>query len=341
MNPESTTPPAARHLPVMLAAVLEALRPARGQTIIDATFGAGGYSSALLQAQAHVMAFDRDPHVAADAVALAARWPGQFEFISGRFSTMAGALAARGFGPASLDGIVFDIGVSSMQIDQAERGFSFRFDGPLDMRMGAQGRSAADLVAEESADALADIFYYYGEERQARRIARAIVHDRAETPFTTTRQLAELIARLCPARPQDIHPATRSFQALRIAVNDELMELAQALEAAEVLLAPGGRLVVVSFHSLEDRIVKRFFAQRSGRGQAVSRLLPGEPLRQPSSFTVPGRQPLTPDSAESAANPRARSARLRWGERTDAPAFGADRDLTALASLPQRNQGKH
>ncbi len=341
MKPESTSRPAAPHLPVMLPEVLGALRPAAGDMIIDATFGAGGYSEAFLRQGARVLAFDRDPGVGQRAAELAAQWQGGFELIAARFGAMAEALAARAVRPGTVDGIVFDIGVSSMQLDQAARGFSFRHDGPLDMRMGQTGRSAAEIIAEESADALADIFYHYGEERQARRIARAIVHDRVSTPFTTTRQLAELIARLCPARPQDIHPATRSFQALRIAVNDELGELVRALEAAEAMLAPGGRLVVVSFHSLEDRIVKRFMSQRSGRGQAVSRLLPGEPLRADPSFEAPGRQPLLPSAEECAINPRARSARLRWGVRTMAALLAADLDLAALASLPQRKAGRH
>ena len=341
MNPELKPPSATSHLPVMLGDVMSALKPVAGEVVIDATFGAGGYSEAFLRQGSRVVAFDRDPGVAHRAAELTVQWPGSFELIAGRFGDMAEALAARGLGPGTLDGIVFDIGVSSMQLDQAARGFSFRHDGPLDMRMGQSGRSAADMIAEESADSLADIFYYYGEERQARRIARAIVHDRAAAPFTTTRQLAELISRLCPARPQDIHPATRTFQALRIAVNDELGELVRALEAAEVLLAPGGRLVVVSFHSLEDRIVKRFLGQRSGRGQAASRLLPGEPSRAAPSFDVPGRQPLLPSPDECSINPRARSARLRWGLRTIAAPHKGDLELTALASLPQHKAGRH
>ncbi|MBV1706097.1 MAG: 16S rRNA (cytosine(1402)-N(4))-methyltransferase RsmH [Hyphomicrobiales bacterium] len=339
MKPE-TPSTGAVHLPVMLPEVLAALRPAAGEIVVDATFGAGGYTQAFLREGARVLAFDRDPGVAGRAAELAAQWPGAFELMAARFGDLAADLAARDLQPGSIDGIVFDIGVSSMQLDQAARGFSFRHDGPLDMRMGQAGRSAADIIAMESADVLADIFYHYGEERQARRIARAIVHDRAQTPFTTTRQLAELIARLCPARPQEIHPATRSFQALRIAVNDELGELVRALEAAEAMLAPGGRLVVVSFHSLEDRIVKRFLGQRSGRGQATSRLLPGEPLRAQPSFEVPGRQPLGPSPDECATNPRARSARLRWGVRTMAAPLAADLDLAALASLPQRKAGR-
>lgn len=341
MSPDHLSGAATRHQPVMLAEVLQALRPVQGDLIIDATFGAGGYSQAFLREGARVLAFDRDPSVAPRGGELAAQWPQAFELVSARFGEMRSALASRNIQPGTVKGIVFDIGVSSMQIDQAERGFSFRLKGPLDMRMAQSGRSAADIIAEESADALADILYYYGEERQARRIARAIVHDRAQTPFTTTRQLAELIARLCPARPQDIHPATRSFQALRIAVNDELGELVRALEAAEALLAPGGRLVVVSFHSLEDRIVKRYFGQRSGRGQADSRLLPGEPLRVSPSFEVAGRQPLLPGSDECATNPRARSARLRWGLRTSSAPFAADQDLARLAGLPQPKTGRH
>ncbi len=227
-----------------------------------------------------------------------------------------------------------------MQLDEAARVFSFRFEGPLDMRMSQTGRSAADIVNEASEEEIADILYHYGEERASRRIARAIVHDRETKPYTTTKELAELISRIIPARPQDIHPATRSFQGLRIAVNDELGELVKALTGSEKLLASGGRLAVVSFHSLEDRIVKQFFALRSNRGRAASRLLPGEPVPPPSTFTLEGKQPITAGPAETHTNPRARSARLRAGIRTDVAPLGLDPALAALASLPEHGKGR-
>ena len=233
------------------------------------------------------------------------------------------------------DGIALDIGVSSMQIDQADRGFSFRQDGPLDMRMGKSGRSAADIVNGASEEAIADILYHYGEERLSRRIAKAIVLDRQTRPFLTTRPLAEMIARIVPHKPMDIHPATRTFQALRIAVNDELGELVAGLAAAERVLGPGGRLVVVTFHSLEDRIVKQFFAKRSGKGVALGRRLPGEPAAIPPSFTLPRGQPIAPSDDECRINPRSRSAKLRVGIRTDNPALPIDQDLMKNAALPQ------
>jgi 16S rRNA (cytosine1402-N4)-methyltransferase len=236
----------------------------------------------------------------------------------------------------AFDGVVLDIGVSSMQIDEAARGFSFRLDGPLDMRMEGSGQSAADLVNEADEEHLADILFQYGEERLARKIARAIVSDRKSAPFTSTKALAELVGRIVPHKPTDIHPATRTFQALRIAVNDELGELARALEGAERVLKAEGRLVVVTFHSLEDRIAKQFFANRSGRGRATSRLLPGEIAPAEPTFVVSGRQPILPDATETAANPRARSAKLRFGIRTNASAQEPDAALRKLALLPDR-----
>ncbi len=312
----------ALHVPVLLEAALTALQPIQGGRFIDGTFGAGGYSRALLDAGARsVLAIDRDPTAIAAGQDLVRAGAGRLVLAEGVFGDMDALAAATGFVP--VDGVVLDIGVSSMQFDQAERGFSFRFDGPLDMRMGRSGRSAADIVNETEETELANLIYQFGEERQSRRIARAIALDRKTTPFTSTKQLGDLIARLVPHKPMDIHPATRTFQALRIAVNDELGELSRALAAAEKILAPGGRLAVVSFHSLEDRIVKQFFAARSGRGQAKSRLLPGETAPPDATFDVAGRQPIVASEEEMRANPRARSARLRFGIRTDAPARGS------------------
>jgi 16S rRNA (cytosine1402-N4)-methyltransferase len=232
---------------------------------------------------------------------------------------------------------VLDIGVSSMQLDEAARGFSLRFEAPLDMRMEADGRTAADILRDEDETTIADILFHFGEERAARRIARAVVADRRAAPFTSTRRLAELIARVAPARRGELtHPATRAFQALRIAVNDELGELARGLSAAERLLKPGGRLAAVTFHSLEDRIVKQFFSSRSGRRGAVSRLLPGEPAEAEPTFEVPRGQPIEPSEREALANPRSRSAKLRFGTRTAAPPRGRDEAIEALARLPAR-----
>ncbi len=325
--------PAGGHVPVLLAEVLSGLNVRPGGSYLDGTFGAGGYTSAILAtAGARVIALDRDPHAIASGAGLAAREPERLQLVRARFGDL-GEVSQR-LGIQALDGVTFDIGVSSMQIDEAARGFSFRFDGPLDMRMEAVGRSAADIVNEADAETLADIFHFYGEERMARRLARAIVADRIAQQFFSTRQLAELAGRVIPHKPMEIHPATRVFQALRIAVNDELGQLVQGLVAAERILAPGGRLAVVSFHSLEDRIVKQFFAQRSGRGQARSRLLPGEPSVAAPTFEPIGRQPTIAGEAEIAANPRARSAKLRVMARTDAPARPVDPRLLALASLP-------
>ncbi len=323
----------ARHIPVLLDEVLDALAPRAGGAYLDGTFGAGGYARALLACpQARVLGLDRDPDAIAGAAPLISESQGRLQVVQGRFGDLATISRSAGFAP--LDGVTLDIGVSSMQLDEAARGFSFRQDGPLDMRMEQSGRSAADIVNEASEEELADIFYYYGEERLARRIARAIVMDRIAKPFLTTRPLAELIGRLVPHKPTEIHPATRSFQGLRIAVNDELGELVRALAGAEEVLQEGGRLAVVTFHSLEDRIVKQFFAARSGRGQARSRLLPGEPVPPPATFDLVGKQPVIAGAEELARNPRARSAKLRTGQRTSASARGLDADLLALASLP-------
>jgi 16S rRNA (cytosine1402-N4)-methyltransferase len=315
-----------RHVPVLLAEVLHALRPATGELFIDATFGAGGYTRAILQAaDCRVLAIDRDPTAIAAGAALVARSAGRLTLCEGRFGSVGDIARARlgesGDEAGLVDGIVLDIGVSSMQIDDAARGFSFMSDGPLDMRMGADGASAADIVAEASDTGLARILAELGEERLARRIARAIVREREIAPITTTRRLADIVSRAAGRqKPGDKHPATRTFQALRIHVNDELGELAAALHAAERLLRPGGRLAVVTFHSLEDRVVKRFLARRARPQSQGSRHAPPthEPVAAPS-FNLVEPRPIAPGDAEVAANPRARSAKLRSAERTTAP----------------------
>ncbi|HEY1940996.1 MAG TPA: 16S rRNA (cytosine(1402)-N(4))-methyltransferase RsmH [Roseiarcus sp.] len=323
----------ARHIPVLLAEALETLNVKSDGLYLDGTFGAGGYTRALLDRGARVIAVDRDPSAIAAGQPLVAASQGRLTLSQGRFGDLDALARGAGLGP--LDGVALDIGVSSMQFDEAERGFSLRVDAPLDMRMEAAGRSAADILREDDEATIADILYHFGEERAARRIARAIVADRKTAPYASTRQLAEMIARVAPARPGELtHPATRAFQALRIAVNDELGQLLRGLEAAERALAPGGRLVVVTFHSLEDRIVKQFLARRSGRGRALSRLLPGEPAPEAPTFVVPPGQPVPPSERELAENSRARSAKLRFGERTQAPARGRDAAIEALTRLP-------
>lgn len=328
----------ARHVPVLRDEVMAALGLREGGLYLDATFGAGGYARALLaKPGTRVLALDRDPIAVAQGAGLVAESEGRLCLIKERFGRLAEAARARGF--SDFDGVVLDLGISSMQIEDPARGFSFQRDGPLDMRMDCEGISAADIVNTAEEAVLAGIFRYYGEERASRRIAHAIVIGRAAAPFTTTGQLAALIARVAPGKPGDLHPATRAFQALRIAVNDELCEIVRALAAAEAVLRQGGRLAVVSFHSLEDRIVKRFLAARSGRGQTRSRRLPHEAALPEPGFLVPGKQPITPSRKEIAANPRARSAKLRYGERTKAPPRGIDENLMALAKLPCAIQG--
>ncbi len=317
--PRNVSPAAAAgHTPVMLQQVLAALAPRDGAIFVDATFGAGGYSRALLDAaDCVVWAIDRDPDAVERGEVLAEQYGGRLTLVAGRLGDADTLLGDRGV--TTVDGVAFDLGVSSMQIDQAERGFSFRFDGPLDMRMEKAGPSAADAVNTMERDALADIIHRYGEERRARRIARAIVTARAEAPITRTLQLAEIIRRACPrARRDAIDPATRTFQALRIHVNDELGELARGLSAAETLMCPGGRLAVVSFHSLEDRAVKTFLQARSGQRPRGSRHMPEAAAGYAPSFTLLSRGAARPDDAEIAGNPRARSARLRTAERTAA-----------------------
>lgn len=323
---------AAPHIPVLLAEVLAALDPVAGATIIDGTFGAGGYSRAILAAGAQrVVAIDRDPTAIEAGAKVVAESAGRLTLLPGTFSEL--DRLAEEAGEASVDGVVLDIGVSSMQLDQAERGFSFRADGPLDMRMSLAGPSAADVVNTLDAKDLARLLWVYGEEKQSGRIARAIVARRADKPFSRTAELASTIESVLGAkRFGEMHPATRSFQAIRIHVNGELDELTDALAAAERVLKPGGRLVVVTFHSLEDRIVKRFFADRSRERAGGSRHLP-EAVVPPPTFRVPGKQPVDASEAELAANPRARSAKLRFGIRTEAPARAIDRAALGVPSL--------
>jgi 16S rRNA (cytosine1402-N4)-methyltransferase len=310
------------HTPVLLQEVLAALGPRDGAIYVDGTFGAGGYSTAILEAaDCRVFGIDRDPGALQAGQLLAERYPGRLRVLGGCYGDMVTLLADIGID--KVDGVALDIGVSSMQIDDAQRGFSFRADGPLDMRMGLGAEaSAADVVNTMAEAELADIIYSFGEERASRRIAAAIVNDRADKPFTSTAQLAGLIRRIVKKSKDGIDPATRTFQALRIYVNDELGELARGLGAAEQLLSPGGRLAVVSFHSLEDRKVKEFLLARSGQGPRPSRHLPehGEAGRSPS-FNLLRRGVIKAGADEIQINPRARSARLRAAERTSSPSW--------------------
>ena len=322
--------PVGPHLPVLLGPLIAAVAPVSG-VWLDGTFGAGGYSRSLLDAgAARVIGIDRDP----EAFERAAAWAGdepRLDLRAGTFGSLDRIAAEAGH--AAIDGVVLDIGVSSMQLDQAARGFSFQKDGPLDMRMSQAGPSAADLVNSLPETALADILFQYGEERASRRIARAIVADRRKAPFATTLQLAGLIERLLPRpKPGQPHAATRSFQALRIAVNDELGELARGLAAAERALAPGGRLAVVTFHSLEDRVVKRFLQLRSGAAPRGSRHAPETEAEAPR-FALITRKAIEPDAVELALNPRARSAKLRVARRLAAPAGPVDPAALGLPPL--------
>ena len=313
------------HVPVLIDPLIRAVAPVRG-IWVDGTFGAGGYTRRLLDAGAdRVIGIDRDPSVFDMAQAWAGEYGDRLVFAPGTFSDL-DRLAG---GP--VDGVVLDLGVSSMQLDQAERGFSFLRDGPLDMRMGADGPSAADLLNSADESQIADVLYHYGEERASRRIAKAIV---AARPLDTTAQLAEVISSQLPRpKPGQSHPATHSFQAIRIWVNDEFGQLAEGLAAAERALKPGGKLAVVSFHSLEDRVVKRFLQSRSATAGGGSRHAPVSHVDAPT-FTMPHRRAIGADDAELAINPRSRSAFLRVGIRTDAPARGLDEGVLALPRLP-------
>ena len=311
----------APHAPVLLDEVIQALAPQAGDVIIDATFGAGGYTRAILATGATVIALDRDPTVQPHADAVANDYPGKFQLVRTPFSGLAEAFA--GTGEARLDGVVFDIGVSSMQLDQAERGFSFMRDGPLDMRMSDEGETAADIVNTWDHGPMAHIFKLYGDERQSGRVATAILRRRVEKPFERTLDLAAVVEKaLGGRRGAAIHPATRVFQALRIAVNDELGELRAGLEAAEATLAPGGRLAVVTFHSLEDRIVKAFLTERTGNAPGGSRHAPVAIDTRKPSFTLAFKGAREAGEAELAVNPRSRSAKLRAAVRTDAQPWG-------------------
>jgi 16S rRNA (cytosine1402-N4)-methyltransferase len=321
-----------RHAPVMLREVIEAIAPRAGETVIDATFGWGGYTRGFLEtAPCVVYGIDRDPTAASRAAIIAAEFQGRFTFVEGRFGDMLELLGEAGV--TTVHGIAFDLGVSSMQLDDPDRGFSFQKDGPLDMRMAGResdAPDAAEVVNTETEAEIARIIWLYGEERNSRRIARAIVAARKAKPITRTLELAEIVARVSGGvQPHKIHPATRTFQALRIHVNDELGQLEMGLRAAEHLLAPEGRLAVVSFHSLEDRIVKNFLRERGGLAPSASRHLPEQPDRRAPSFSLVSRGAITPTEAETEVNPRARSARLRAAIRTANDAWPEDRRRAA------------
>jgi len=325
-------PAGQRHIPVLGRQAIGLLQPHAGGIYIDATFGAGGYSRAILDtAGARVIGIDRDQSAVTAGFDLVDRSDGRLTLVEDRFSNLAEICAAQGVD--AVDGVVMDVGVSSMQLDEAERGFSFRLDGPLDMRMGHAGPTAADVIAKASEAHLASIIYIFGEERHSRAVARAIVAARKQAPITTTGALADIVAKVVRSKPGEIHPATRTFQGLRIFVNEELDELHLALSAAERVLKPGGRLVVVSFHSLEDRIVKNFLVERA-KAAGGSRHLPVIARAAPS-FHILTKRPVTPGEAEIAANPRARSAKLRAAARTAAPAHAEDKlpDWPRLADV--------
>ncbi len=321
------------HIPVLLAPMLEALAPQDHEIYIDGTFGAGGYSSAILDgADCRVVGIDQDPDVLRAGRPLLQKYGPSLSLLAGRYSAMVELVA--GLGIDAVQGVVLDIGVSSMQLDQAGRGFSFRANGPLDMRMSQSGPTAADLVNGLSEEELATVLWRFGEEKKSRKIARAIVERRSATAFTETGDLADLIAQIMPKKPGDkIHPATRSFQALRIYLNDELGELLRGLNAATKVLAPGGRLVVVSFHSLEDRIVKRFLRLGAGRVANQSRHLPDLNKEPPVAYQIINPKAVKANDTEIEVNPRARSAVLRSAVRVDASPLSFDEADLGLPSF--------
>ena len=309
------------HVPVMIGEVLGALRPFDEGLFVDATLGRGGYSEAILKtASARVIGIDRDPAAVIFGKQLSRKYGGRLTILEGRFGDIERLIKDKGI--SEVDGITFDLGVSSIQLDEANRGFSFRFDGPLDMRMSSKGTTAADLINNTSEQDLADIIHKLGEERQARRIAKAIVETRSKTPIKTTGHLAKIVRGIVWKSKDRIDPATRTFMALRIWVNDELGELRRGLCAAENILAPGGRLAIVAFHSLEDRIVKKFLRSRSGRSGRSSRHFPDVQVKQPApSFKLLKSGAIKPELSEISRNARSRSARLRIAERTDSPSW--------------------
>ncbi|MGY3533721.1 MULTISPECIES: 16S rRNA (cytosine(1402)-N(4))-methyltransferase RsmH [Bradyrhizobium] len=326
---------APRHISVLGREAVAYLDPRAGGIYVDATFGAGGYSRMILDvADTRVIGIDRDRTAITGGFDLVDGSDGRLTLVEDRFSNLAEVCASQGVD--QVDGVVMDVGVSSMQLDQAERGFSFRLGGPLDMRMAQSGPTAADVIATASEKQLADIIYIFGEERHSRAVARAIAAARKDAPIATTEALADIVGKVVRAKPNEIHPATRTFQALRIFVNEELDELYLALAAAERVLKPGGRLAVVSFHSLEDRIVKNFLSER-GKVSGGSRHLP-EVAQSAPSFQILTKRPVTPSDAEISANPRARSAKLRAAERTAAPAHPDD-DLPSWPRLADLKRG--
>jgi 16S rRNA (cytosine1402-N4)-methyltransferase len=321
-----------RHVPVLIEEALGFLAPAAGGIFIDGTFGAGGYTSAILAAGARVIAIDRDPDAIAGGLALQHASAGRLTLVEGRFSDL--DQIARAHGHSRVDGVVLDVGVSSMQLDQAERGFSFRADGPLDMRMEREGVTAADVVNRMERGDLARVLAILGEEKKSRLVAAAIDRARSAGSIDTTAELAEIVSKAIGRATDRIHPATRTFQALRIFVNRELDELAEALAAAERILATGGRLVVVSFHSLEDRIVKRFLAERSATQPSGSRHAPEAPL-EPATFALLSRGAVATSEEEAEENPRARSAHLRAARRTGAAPRELDPESIGVPALPR------
>lgn len=322
----------ARHLPVMLREVLSLLAPRAGGTYIDGTFGAGGYSRGILDAaDCRVVGIDRDITAITSGASLVQKYDGRLVLAEDRFSRL--DEVARDLGFPQVDGVVLDVGVSSMQIDQPGRGFSFRSDGPLDMRMERSGKSAADVVNKMEERDLARLFSTLGEEKRSRAVAHAICEARESGPIQTTGALADIVRRVVHSKPGEIDPATRTFQALRIYVNDELNELSEALRAAERILSPGGKLVVVSFHSLEDRLVKTFMSARSS-APAISRHEP-EAKALPTTFKLLSKKPLVPSEDETNENSRARSAKVRAAERTEAPARNDDPLTSLTARLPR------